>query len=41
MTVALYIYAPKYQNTLAPFTADNDTITADSGILTADQANRS
>ena len=36
MTVALYIYSPKYQNTSAAFTADNTDITADSNLLTAD-----
>lgn len=37
MTVALYIYAPKYQNTLSPFTVDNNIITADSNLYTSDR----
>ena len=36
MTVALYIYSPKYQNTSVAFTADTTDITADSTLLTAD-----
>jgi hypothetical protein len=36
MEVALYIYSPKYQNTITGITADSTLITADSTLFTAD-----